>query len=1052
MQDSEQQVSNHRPGFEKIDPTLNSRIRWLVSALGGPSPESPELYVLGDDVLGCLRDIKRWLKAYDEKLDRLDVARCLSETNMVNVDLMEILSHSSSSRDSARYPQYNRISLACVELLVPLTWPLDKTEITMTLNHHWHIATLRRSQVYYKKSVLAHPSKSILKACCVNALPAMMTPTSERSSRDDGVIRLVLYLFRNLLQIEHVEEESDDVREGVSRSFTIASFNAQGIFGFLLSVISGVPENFEQQDVITLEVMFHLIQGVNLESFVTPNTVSEPLHRGDYLSQMLQGGEGPKSTIRSQSRHNRFGTTITFQKESGQRAVLSGHSVLVDEGAGLQKLDASKKWRKPQHTGKKQASIFGAEVHLSQSAQESLYHFLLNAAHCGFSALFQSVRKAIERDSDRIVGTINSTHLFYVGGAMIRFSRSLKQNTNEATDGGCIGFGELSSLFYPETFIVLFRHIRECIELKSWDDVQAGCIYFTQVLLAVSEMIQSGSAEEQSVAQNTMDKVFYEETLQELMVSVLRSGCGQTVQYLNTVTEMIHVFLRSLERYSRTNANMIVKSKRKLSARNKGRANSSASDDDMGEPRRPSVAERQFDFLQCENKFLSQPCLEAFLDFLGYYKEIDASQVRRSITFLHRIFVKREATIGFYSVRIILLLHSLAKHTEKLPNYDEVGTFVRHFSKQLVRKLNECPLLFVELLFQKPTKIAYFLQYGREREVQARRTRLPPVLYFPTGRSKDTQIAVAVSLVLQDDKCHDQLAWIESVCNRAIGERDLWQKDASVSQTASPTESLALQTTEVPNIFVRFDDSKHALMHFLSSRLQLLMKVMGFEINGRDESSFAYVLPNIVSAATFRENIALLLKNKNAPISQLEDGESILSCIRTQQRKGTREQEGRNHDNGGDGNNDSDLSPLPSEGDFDFPDNLPEKKSRRREKGRLSSQQKIPLGEDEVRERRERERRKGIKSAVYIASSDDDSDAERDREFFEKEQSLRDAMSRATIEALGDQHLGGDTGASKKRPSAGGLTSGPKRPKISQLNDRSSDGLGGSTESSDANT
>ena len=47
--------------------------------------------MLGDDALACLRDIKKWLKFYDERANRMDVARCLAEANLVNGDLVPIL-------------------------------------------------------------------------------------------------------------------------------------------------------------------------------------------------------------------------------------------------------------------------------------------------------------------------------------------------------------------------------------------------------------------------------------------------------------------------------------------------------------------------------------------------------------------------------------------------------------------------------------------------------------------------------------------------------------------------------------------------------------------------------------------------------------------------------------------------------------------------------------------------------------------------------------------------------------------------------------------------
>ena len=47
--------------------------------------------MLGDDALAVLKDIKRWMKLYDEKLNRLDVARCLAEASLIKGDLLEIL-------------------------------------------------------------------------------------------------------------------------------------------------------------------------------------------------------------------------------------------------------------------------------------------------------------------------------------------------------------------------------------------------------------------------------------------------------------------------------------------------------------------------------------------------------------------------------------------------------------------------------------------------------------------------------------------------------------------------------------------------------------------------------------------------------------------------------------------------------------------------------------------------------------------------------------------------------------------------------------------------
>ena len=47
--------------------------------------------MLGDDALACLKDLRRWLRIYDEKTNRLDVARCMAAANLVKGDLLQIL-------------------------------------------------------------------------------------------------------------------------------------------------------------------------------------------------------------------------------------------------------------------------------------------------------------------------------------------------------------------------------------------------------------------------------------------------------------------------------------------------------------------------------------------------------------------------------------------------------------------------------------------------------------------------------------------------------------------------------------------------------------------------------------------------------------------------------------------------------------------------------------------------------------------------------------------------------------------------------------------------
>ena len=79
--------------------------------LGGSSAADDGRYVLGDDALAVLKDIKRWLRLYDDKINRLDVARLLGEANLVKGDLLEILA--SWPEDAPEGSFRSKVALLC---------------------------------------------------------------------------------------------------------------------------------------------------------------------------------------------------------------------------------------------------------------------------------------------------------------------------------------------------------------------------------------------------------------------------------------------------------------------------------------------------------------------------------------------------------------------------------------------------------------------------------------------------------------------------------------------------------------------------------------------------------------------------------------------------------------------------------------------------------------------------------------------------------------------------------------------------------------------------
>lgn len=370
-----------------VDPLLRAHIHQLCSALGGSHASKTGEYVLGDEALACLKDLKRWLKGYDEKLNRLDVARCMAECRLVTGDLLEIIG--LWSEDEIEDKAKAKIVLACVELLVPLTWPLDKSPGKMTVNHHKHMGVLEYAQAAYKNGLLHHRSGAVLRAIVRVCLPSIALAPRERSERDEGIIKLVLYLFRNLALLEHPNPSETDTGEEISRDATIETFHQQNIFDFLLAVSSGMGEDLIYQDTIVMEILYHLLKGVDIEKlFMTdkPQNTKSTSQLETLLS--MEKNLKAKNARAQSTRHSRFGTTVWVQKSDGRRVTVSGQDVLADKSKGLEKVDSSKRWKKPQHRGRGAGAAgndFDLTVTLKVSSKSIARNFVEEFLDAGFN-------------------------------------------------------------------------------------------------------------------------------------------------------------------------------------------------------------------------------------------------------------------------------------------------------------------------------------------------------------------------------------------------------------------------------------------------------------------------------------------------------------------------------------------------------------------------------------------------------------------------------------------------------------------------------------------
>ncbi|KAF7718604.1 Uncharacterized protein PECH_006334 [Penicillium ucsense] len=1024
------EVTSVGQDVQVIDPDVRMHVYSLVTALGGFNGADADRYMLGDDALSCLRDIRRWLKLYDQRNNRMDVVRCLGEANLVMGDILPILSIWWNNGQNSKH--LTRVALACLELLVPLTWPAEYHS-QMTANHHRHTPYIQQIQVQYKRGVLRYGGSNLLRAVIRIALPSMAIPRSERESRDEGILKLMLYFLRNVAIIttnERLAAEGDE--EETSRSATINAFQDQDAFALILTMCSNVAEDFNQQDIVLLEILFHIIKGVNVDKLFL-NEDERKAQRSDELSQLLKKENQVKREYakNAPTRHGRFGTMIWVKRDEHKVSTVSGQNILRDDQASLQKMDESKKWKRPGRTRRNkdetvQYNDFNTPVHLSLLATKNLRTFVEEFLDSGFNPLFTHVRKAIEREAER-VSAINARQFFYTVGWFLEAERARrarqaiqrKRDGKNTKDVEPDSFGLVASVLNQETFISLNRGMQSSLDNKEWDDLTAQMRCFTQILLTVQEMTFSPLEEDQEIADNIQNRIFYEETTHDRVLSIVRGYKDQGFGYLDAATELSHVFLRMLERYSKTNADLQIRSKRRAKKRKKGEAAQSAGQEDgEGEAENEEDVnsededlidsaqvskERAFDFKRFAAKFCNQSCVNTFVEFTSFYRELNSEQLKRAHRYFYRIAFKQEMTTLLFRLDIISLFHRMIKGPGAMesskPIYKEWEELVRQILRRLTKKIDQRPALITELLFSKMNSTIYYLEFGHERQTMSTARRPPAELHFISKEtlSKEAKQGVVTGALVLDGQA-DLVKWLVDVLKSAASEREDWETNTEARREENP------ESVSTPNPLIHVKPGSDFIENsmFTNAKLRLLMESVGLERLGQEDVRGAqWVVPDRMTSDELNETISNINKSILNPMPEGTD-EDPRQMLRRKETSSARESLAPGAPNVQFGS-DSEGEDVVPDGPLFAPNPrskssaLDELKGKRKKKSRKvdDGDDAEPLDDAVLEERRQARlaaalaRQNKIKSDLFIHASDDETDEEADREFFRLEENRR---------------------------------------------------------------
>ncbi|SPO00724.1 related to Topoisomerase 1-associated factor 1 [Cephalotrichum gorgonifer] len=1005
---------------EEVQAHVNS----LVSALGGTSADDDGRYVLGDDALDVLRDLKKWIRFYDEKMNRMDVARCIADSNIVDVDLLHILAMWTEGESDSKFK--SRLALACLEVMVPLTWPFDKDPERLTVNNYRNMPVLELAQVRYKRAIINYDAARILHTAVRLALPSMAMPIGDRGARDQGIIKLILYFLRNTAMIAPppgVKFDGDESQ--ISRSALIDAFSYQDIFLFLLTIASNMGEDFRTEDVVVMEILFHLLKRVDADRLFLSEK-QQGKAKADQLVAMMRKEEAMHNAYNKHAptRHNRFGTTIWVKRDDGKMSTISGQGPLMDVAARRRKLDETKSFKPPKYRRKNEvdSSELGLAPKLNSRATEQLRSFVEEFLDSGFNPLFQHIRKTIDRDAQHALH-YHPRQFFYLVAWFLRAERArqdAKSKRDKNGDGSGNGedvspFNLVAGVLNQEMFITLQKSMRSALDNKSWEDLIAVMRCFTQILLTVQEMTGSGNETDEEIADNILSRLFYEDTVHDLVTGVIRNYNHQGFEFLDAATELTHHFIRILEAYSKRNVDMQIRSRRRArkAKRNASKGGNEDGDDADGlggseddeQQAQKTVSERKFDFESFAQRFVQQGVVDTFVEYLKHYKELDDEQLKRAHRYFYRLAFKQNKAVMIFRVDIIHLLYNMIKGPEALDRssglYKDWEELIKQVLKKCIRKIQERPALIVEMLFSKNNEIAHYIETGTEREAKPARVRPAAELEFRNTEELDKQIGIVVGALLDRNEI-DHISWVKGVLRGAEETRKEWPAaesaipsveggaEATVDGVNGETSGPREPKEALPYTVRADNEARHTAM-LKNPYLRLLMATVGIRrLSPALEETLesVWIIPAEVTADQLKEYTDLINAAEFNP-PMFEEG-AAEDQIR---RKTNRTRAFVPSDD-----EDEDLDNLFPEGgptERRAIDGAKPKKAKRSRRRRERSQSPDEAELDErARKRREkeRERRAKVKSQLYVHDSDEDSEA--DREFFAKEEELRRSNQR----------------------------------------------------------
>ncbi|KAF9960343.1 Topoisomerase 1-associated factor 1 [Mortierella alpina] len=904
-----------------MDPDTESLLVSTCLALGGFEDRSEnvedttQVYVMGDECLECLKDIKKFIKYYDDPGDNVVLA-FLGKMGILEKDLIPIMLLNTPADNSTK----ERLVLACIELMVPMTWIIDykalqeiasmEEDASIVGNLHQRLETLR----VYKQAFLR---RGVLGAVFAVLLKPLEVEYRMRSTRDQAVIRLGLSLFRNLVAIPDTESSvrgtMDQFISSVMQEELLERFQEENIMALFVTLASSATDaQLIEWNTLTLETFFYIFMGVEPDDLIPAvsghikNSALQDLLQKEELQKKSQSTAGRK-------RHDRFGTTGEIRLQDGSRMVLHQKGALF--ASFENQLDQIKK---PRAKARRQKETDEYRKNVTKAGSVTLRNLAMTLLESCFNPLFSSLRRDIELKREKIKQHHMSQY-HYLMSFLLKFQRQnadyLTRAYNEQRKAASprqlqsleedykkkllqCDFDLVATALETRCVFQVIGHMRQEFEVgkhQDWNSIRKAMCCFIEMLSTLYAMIKSPSEEYRDASDNVQNNLYHEDATLELFLDLAKNYTKQSTKYLHTLVQMIHILLKTLENYSNSKSYMFILKKRSVKKRKQKAKEAERitegdsqneqpvdgvehsqdqsqqqeqqqeqeqeraqedDDDEMGDIPTHTLKEHQFVFQDFERRFATESVVNTYCVFLENFEELDETQLRYAASLFHRIAVNCRNVAVFYKLSTLQLFHQILQNNREDVKRD-MAPLISYLMHQFFKKLQEYPLLIVEVFFPRSRKVCLDINVGREEAVRQQSERdekqekrlMATELQVDSNRPESEQIKIVV-MALRDDDKDDLVEWAIEILKDAVAKRQLMTFRSESELEANP--ELMYSVENVEDIEIIADTPAKLKSLRIEPRFRLLLKLLNFT-RGEGDDDLQYTIPKTIPTDTLAE-------------------------------------------------------------------------------------------------------------------------------------------------------------------------------------------------------